>query len=372
MKEYIKHSNLKLERYPQIPNDTFLAWDASDQYIINQLNESPHKYRSILIIEDDFGALGLSIKADKIYYVNDSILSQKGISHNYNINNLDSTHISFLSPYEEFPDNIDLIIIKIPKVNKYLDFLLNKLNFTYCENTPIIAGSMLKYLNSSIYELCRVNFNQFQYSLSWKKAKVIRGTLTGKSTSNNYISKIKAFDITLTNFPNLFSSRKLDIGTRFFLDYLSDRNFDSNIKHIIDVGSANGVLGLSLISKFSGIKLWLTDISYSAYESACATISENNFNSENIEVIVDNSLDYFQTSFADLIVLNPPFHQNHKVSISTSLSIFVECARVLKDDGELLVIANKHLGYHKHLSSIFPNVDIVQHNDKFMIISAKK
>ena len=174
------------------------------------------------------------------------------------------------------------------------------------------------------------------------------------------------------NFPNLFSYNSLDIGTRFLLENFNKLSFPSQVENIIDVGSANGVLGLSLIPFFSQTKIWLTDITYSAYESALATIKANSFNKENIEVLIGNSLDYFQSDFAKLIVINPPFHQNHKVTIESSLQILKDCFRVLLKEGMLIVVANKHLGYHKHLKKLFSSVEVVQENDKFFIICAIK
>lgn len=371
MPDLLKDSDLKLKRYPLIPEDKFIAWDSADEYIISRI-KSNEVYQNILIIEDEFGAIGLSLKAKNIYYVNDSLLSQRGILANYLLNERNTEDITLLSPYEKFPPNIDLIIVKVPKVNRYLEFILAKLNNTYPESTPIIAGCMVKYLNTSIYELFQNYLAEFQYSLSWKKAKTITGHLTGMPKQTDFKCKLKEFDITLLNFPNLFSYNRLDIGSRFLLNNIGQLSFPSEVKNIIDVGSANGILGLSLIPKFPQAKIWLTDITYSAFESASATINANSFNPDNIKVIIENSLDYFNSDFVELIVINPPFHQNHKVSIASSLQIFKDCFRVLLKDGILIVIANKHLGYHKHLKELFSSVEVVQENDKFVIIIAKK
>lgn len=368
----LKESNLKIDRFPQIPNDKFLAWDAADEYIINHVNANEAHYKHILLIEDEFGAIGINLKADHLYLVNDSILSQKGIIHNFEENNLDISKLSLLSPYQAFPENIDLIILKIPKVNLYLEFLLHKLNNLYKTKIPFIAGAMLKYLNPSIYELFQSYLSDFIYSLTWKKSKIITGRLAGISPIRDFKTTLIEFDLTLINFPNLFSSKRLDIGSRFFLENLEKLLLPNKISKIIDVGSANGILGLALLQKFPSAKLWLSDITYSAYESALATIEANNLDSVQIKVIIENSLAYFLDNFADLIIINPPFHQNHKVSIEASLSIFTDCARVLQVGGKLLIVANKHLGYQSHLKDMFSNVEILFSNAKFVILVAAK
>ena len=365
-------NNFTLRRFPLQEADSFLAWNASDEYIIKEINSHNVSYKSVLLIEDEFGAIGISLKADNIYFVNDSILSQKGIKANFVLNHQELTNIRFLSPYDSFPADIDLIIMKLPKINRYTEFLLAKLNFYYDENIDFIAGNMVKYLNNTIYELFQTYLTPFNYSLSWKKAKIITGKLSNKKEIHELNTTINEFELTLINYPNLFSAQKLDLGTRFLIENYPKLALPKIIDNIIDVGSANGILGLKLLAYAPKTQLWLTDITYSAYESAKATITHNNFNPEQIHLILDNSVDAFQSDFADLIVINPPFHDNHNVSINTALSILTDCHNVLKTAGMIVVVANKHLGYHKHLEQMFGNTSIIADNSKFVIISAHK
>ncbi len=372
MFEFSQDANLKLQRYPYIKNDKFQAWDSADEYIVNHIGENYHDLNKVLIIEDDFGAIGLSISAKEIYFVNDSILSTKGINNNLRINQRDTANFHFISPFASFPKDIDLIIIKLPKINKYLEFLLNKLNKVYSSNTPLIAGAKVKYLNPTIYDYCQAYFSTFTYSLSWKKSKIIMAKLSGIHDNKTFLNILADYNLTLCNYPNLFSSDKVDIGTRFLLDNLENIDLSANITKIIDVGSANGILGLTLQKALPQSKLWLTDISYSAYESAKATVKMSNLNPQTISLVIDNALDSFESDFADLIVMNPPFHDKHKVSIQTADLIFKDCYRVLKSKGQLLIVANRHLGYHKHLAKLFSQVQIITFNNKFTLLLASK
>lgn len=365
-------NNLTLKRYPGLEAETFLAWNASDEYIIKEIKSRKTKYKRLLLIEDEFGAIGISLSADQIFFVNDSILSQKGIEANFQLNQKELNNISFLSPYDSFPPDIDLVVMKLPKVNNYCEFLLAKLNLSYGSNLDFIAGSMVKYLNSSIYELFQSYLFEFTYSLSWKKAKIITGKLAATEEKKEFNTTLNEFNLTLINYPNLFSAQKLDLGTRFLLGNFAKLIFPQTVEKIIDVGSANGILGLKLLDYLPAAQLWLTDITYSAYESAKTTIQKNNLDPEQIHLVIANSLDTFQPEFADLIISNPPFHDNHKVSITASVAILNDCYRVLKVDGVLVIVANKHLGYHRHLERIFGNVTVVAKSAKFVVITAVK
>ncbi len=372
MFEYALETEIKLERYPLLTNDNFLAWDSADEYIINEVSNNYSNLSRVLIIEDDFGAISLGIQAEEIFLVNDSILSQKGIKHNLQINNKKVSNTTFISPYDSFPSDIDLIIIKIPKINKYLEFLLNKVNKTYNAKTKIILGARVKYLNSTIYSYCKLYLSDFCYSLSWKKSKIITASLKENVEKKDFVKHLAAYDLNLINYPNLFSSDKVDIGSSFLLDNLNKINFTDSINNIIDLGSANGILGLTIHKILPDSKLWLTDITYSALESAKASVESSYFDSNKVFFKIDNSLDSFEDNFADLIVINPPFHENHKVSIQTTLKIFEDCFRVMKKSAQLLIIANKHLGYHKHLKSYFSDISILDSNQKFYILTAVK
>lgn len=372
MFEFTKDSSLTLKRYPHFCEDSFLAWDAVDEYIINVINQDNVKYENILIIEDDFGALGSYVNAKKLYFVNDSILSHKGIKENFSCNNINDKEINFLTPYDNFPEDIDLILIKIPKTNKYFEFLLNKLTRIYQKEIPYIAASKVKYLNTTIYNNILKYSSSFQYSLSWKKAKVIKGNLTKNYLEKDFLSNYEDYGLTFSNYPNLFSSDKVDIGSRFLLDNLEFLTLPKTVNNIVDVAAGNGILGILLQKRLTNCHLWLSDISFSAYKSAEKLIELNNIPRDTISFTLDHSLVAFPDDFAELIVINPPFHNHHKISMDTALDMLFTSYRVLKRNGQLLVIANRHLGYQKHLKKYFKRVEIIRENSKFSLLMAYK
>lgn len=165
-------NGLTLERYPRIKNDQFQAWNAADEYILKHLKDINTDYRNVLIIEDEFGALSLSVQAERKFIVCDSIVNQKGITENAKINNY-SFQYEFLNPFADFPDPIDLVIIKIPKNNIYLDFLLQKLISSFSHSVPIIAGGMTKHLNKSVFHIFDSNLSNMHTTLARKKARLI-------------------------------------------------------------------------------------------------------------------------------------------------------------------------------------------------------
>ena len=74
----------------------------------------------------------------------------------------------------------------------------------------------------------------------------------------------------------------------------------------------------------------------------------------------------------DLVLNNPPFHENHAISDATAWQMFVESRDALQPGGELWVVGNRHLGYHAKLKRLFGNCDIVASNAKFVVLRATK
>jgi len=78
-------------------------------------------------------------------------------------------------------------------------------------------------------------------------------------------------------------------------------------------------------------------------------------------------LSEFEDESSDLILCNPPFHQQHVVGIGIAFTLFESAKLALKQHGELWVVANRHLGYDKTLNSLFGNCRTVAANKKFTV-----
>ena len=79
-------------------------------------------------------------------------------------------------------------------------------------------------------------------------------------------------NFTLTNHANVFSRDSLDIGARFFINYLPS---GGKKQRIIDLGCGNGVIGLSTLARCPNAQLTFIDESFMAVESARANIESN-------------------------------------------------------------------------------------------------
>jgi 16S rRNA G1207 methylase RsmC len=378
----VNDKNLFLDRFPtgQV-NRSLQAWDAADEYIIsylfdNQLLETP---RNILIMNDAFGALTTNLTSHSTFCVNDSFISQEGIKYNMEQNHLDDSQNVLLNSIDELPESIDVILYKIPKTKSLLVDQLTQINQKYNHNTLFLAADKAKEIHSSTLKLFEKHLGTTKTSLAVKKARLVFCEIEHKknNSASNQIStwslesnQNKALSFSIANLSNVYSREKLDIGARYFIENLPDVKPDTNI---IDLGCGNGVIGLSMLDKEPDINITFIDESYMAIESARTNIKENfpkQFTQCTFEL--NDCLSGVEGGSVDLILCNPPFHQQTATTDHIAWQMFKDSHRVLKKGGELRIIGNRQLAYHIKLQRIFGNEKLIASNDKFVTTSAIK
>jgi 16S rRNA (guanine1207-N2)-methyltransferase len=178
-------------------------------------------------------------------------------------------------------------------------------------------------------------------------------------------------NISLTNLPNVYSGESLDLGARFMLEHIPQKE---RYGTIIDLGCGNGVLSVKTARLNPNAQLICVDESLMAVQSAEINLSNNIDSLDNVRCIANNCLDGFKHNYADLVLCNPPFHQQQAVTDHIAWQMFCDAKQVLSTGGELLVIGNRHLGYDKKLAKLFGKNQVkrVASNAKFVILQATK
>src|SRR5690606_4071178 len=72
----------------------------------------------------------------------------------------------------------------------------------------------------------------------------------------------------------------------------------------------------------------------------------------------------------ELILLNPPFHEGGVVGDHIALRLFAEASRHLAPGGRMLMVGNRHLGYHRSLRRFFGQVRQLAAAPKFVVFEA--
>ena len=87
---------------------------------------------------------------------------------------------------------------------------------------------------------------------------------------------------------------------------------------------------------------------------------------------INDSLSGVEGASVDLILCNPPFHQQTATTDHIAWQMFKDSHRVLKKGGELRIIGNRQMAYHIKLQRIFGNEKLIASNEKFVTTMAIK
>ncbi|HIA1115625.1 TPA: 23S rRNA (guanine(1835)-N(2))-methyltransferase RlmG [Salmonella enterica subsp. enterica serovar Muenchen] len=364
--------SLTLKRFPQTDDvNPLLAWEAADEYLLQQLDETEIR-GPVLILNDTFGALSCALAEHSPYSIGDSYLSELGTRENLRHNGIAESSVTFLDSTADYPQAPGVVLIKVPKTLALLEQQLRALRKVVTAQTRIIAGAKARDIHTSTLELFEKVLGPTTTTLAWKKALLINCTFSHPQLADapqTLSWKLEDTGWTIHNHANVFSRTGLDIGARFFMQHLPE-NLDGEI---VDLGCGNGVIGLSLLAKNPQAKVVFVDESPMAVDSSRLNVETNLPEAfERCEFMINNALSGVEPFRFNAVFCNPPFHQKHALTDNIAWEMFHHARRCLKINGELYIVANRHLDYFHKLKKIFGNCATIATNNKFVILKAVK
>lgn len=361
---------LQLERYPSTNNPTLQAFDAADQYLLRALSENSGSAAAPLVINDNFGALSCALAARHPHCFTDSHLTSLAVEKNLFSNQLEPGSVTIIDSQSELNGPYDRVLVRVPKSLALLEDQLIRLRPHLAEGAEVIAGAMIKHLPHSAGDLLEKYVGPYQASLAWKKARLLTArfdaALAPESPNLATTYELPETDIQLTNLPGVFARERLDIGTRALLACLPS---DLGAVRIIDLGCGNGALGIMAALRNPEASLVFLDESHAAIASARINF-ETAAADRAAEFLVTDGLVSQAAKSADLILCNPPFHQQQAVGDEIALRLFEQASNTISVGGALLVVGNRHLGYHVKLKHWFARVEQITSTSKFVVLRA--
>jgi len=367
------YAELDLIRQPEQANDPLQAFDAADEYLLAQLHaQAPDTNCRVLVLNDSFGALAASL-AGRLQVVSsgDSHLAHLALEKNLARNGLPFDSVPFVPASEHWQGPFDRVLVRVPKTLALLEEQLIRLQGHLAPGAQVIAGAMIKHLPHAAGDLMEKYIGPVQASLAQKKARLLTATLAERpAASSPYPSRYRldAPALELVNHANVFCREGLDIGTRAFLPHLP-RNLGN--ARVADLGCGNGVLAIASALANPDAQYTLVDESYMAVQSA-----QENWQAALGErpatFIAADGLAGVEKQSLDVVLCNPPFHQQQVVGDFLAWRMFQQAREALVVGGALYIVGNRHLGYHSKLARLFRGVEQVAATPKFVILKARK
>lgn len=366
-------AQLDLIRQPEMANEPLQAFDAADEYLLAHLREQGLGPDSrVLLLNDGFGALACSLAPHcRVTSSGDSHLGYLALQKNLARNGLAADRVTFVPASAMAEGPFDWVLIRVPKTLALLEEQLIRLHGQLAPGARVIAGAMIKHLPRAAGDLLEQYIGPVQASLAVKKARLLTATPEARPAPVSPYPTRYQLDkpaIELLNHANVFCREGLDIGTRAFLPHLPKSLVP---QRVADLGCGNGVLAIAFALANPQAELTLVDESYMAVQSAeanwRAALGERPATFRAADGLADQPRDSL-----DLVLCNPPFHQQQVVGDFLAWRMFQQARAALITGGELWIVGNRHLGYHAKLARLFRGVQQVAANPKFVVLRATK
>ena len=364
-----RHGQVNLLRLPQRRREWLRAWDTADQYLLDVL-EPPSG--PPLIVNDNFGALAVSLAAYHPWSRSDSWLAHRATAINLERNDWPTDQVRLLDSLQPFCCRPSAVLLRVPRHLSLLAFQLHELRPLLNQDTPLLLGGMVKHMPAAVWELAESIIGPTHTHLARKKARVIQVSLDAKLRPEAPPSLV-GYDLAeealhLEAWPNVFSRQRLDIGSRFFLNHMPKDGFDGEL---VDLGCGNGVLGLVAARHYPKARLHFVDESWMAICSAQSNF-QRHFGQRPARFVWGDGLADYAPGSVQRVFCNPPFHQQQVVGDHLARPLFRQAFNALDKGGELWVVGNRHLGYHKRLRQLFGNCRTVASSTKFVVLMSQK
>ncbi|MBC9252284.1 50S rRNA methyltransferase [Pseudomonas alcaligenes] len=366
-------AQLDLIRQPEMANEPLQAFDAADEYLLAHLHEQGLAADArVLLLNDAFGALAASLAPHcRVTSSGDSHLGHLALQKNLARNGLAADSVTFVPASETVQGPFDWVLIRVPKTLALLEEQLIRLHGQLAPGARVVAGAMIKHLPRAAGELLEQYIGPLQASLAVKKARLLSATPEQRpAPTSPYPSRYRLDKpaLELLNHANVFCREGLDIGTRAFLPHLPKR---LQPQRVADLGCGNGVLAIAFALANPQAELTLVDESYMAVQSAeenwRAALGKRPATFRAADGLAGQAADSL-----DLVLCNPPFHQQQVVGDFLAWRMFQQARAALVTGGELWIVGNRHLGYHAKLGRLFRGVEQVAANPKFVVLKATK
>ena len=351
-----------------------MSTDAADDYLLRHLAETGTDLGgSVVVLGDRTGELLAALPsrgAKQPTLITDSFLAMQAAQAKA------GGAATLLSTLDEPPERIDVLLVRIPKILALLEDQLHCLAPRLHRDSVVIGTGKATEIHTSTLNLFEQLVGPTRTSLAVRKARLVFSRpdpdrvrsrnpwpLTYPLPVDGRLGAISGREV--TNYAGVFCADRLDIGTRFFLQYLPTTRENA---HIVDLGCGNGVVGTAAALANPTARLSFIDESYPAIASARATFEANVADRGDARFLVGDAMSPLPEASVDLVLNNPPFHTHRATTDVLAWRMFTGARRALRPGGELWVVGNRHLGYHVKLRKIFGNCDTVAGNPKFAVL----
>jgi 16S rRNA G1207 methylase RsmC len=358
--------DLDLRRWPE--DSELRAWDQADLYALDEVGQRLPTGRLLLGL-DAFGALVCALDDRDRVSVGDSAVAQLALRANEIRNGLPECPWVDL---DSLVGKFDGAIIKVPRQKGLLDAVLSRIRPALSDSAPVIGSGMTRHVHNSTIASFERWIGPTTTSRARSRARLLfaRAEAVPRPVPAPIEIPVSGESFSLWLEPGVFARRGVDPGSALLLGYLPRLADEGRGRTIVDAGCGSGLLTAAAAARNREAVVVGTDESYLAVRSTRTTLERAQLSLG--QARVDDVLSGVADRSADLVLSNPPQHQGSAPSRALLTRFVEEAGRVLRPDGRVLMVANRHVNLNLALSAQFDRVRIVDQDRRYMVCEASR
>lgn len=262
-------------------------------------------------------------------------------------------------------------LLQIPKSLELFELYLRNVALTATPKTKLACAFQTRHFTPRLLEIAAKYATSVTQSRAYKKARlIILDDFFALAPPEISLVETEFEGIKYQQYPGVFSANHIDYATQFLLaEWTSNERLTelSAPAQILDPGCGNGIIGDYLLGHYPTARLTAYDVSRVAIASTEMNLAAHGYAGRSAVLQAGSLSEIIKPERFDLVVTNPPFHDEFQTDISVSTNLFLAACDRLNPGGHLVVVANRHLNYATHLRRYFDEVLVVGENEKFEV-----
>ncbi|WP_278235214.1 methyltransferase [Isoptericola sp. AK164] len=374
-----------------------VAVDATDRLLLAEAADrlAATGPGDVVVLGDRFGALtlgALALGAPDVRTHTDALGAELALRHHLDEDPDDlrrrATIVDALEP--ALLDGARLVLLQLPKSLAELTEIAEAVARHAADDVTLLAGGRIKHMTRAMNDVLADRFTAVRATLARSKSRAlvasgprpeirdaaplypVRELLTdpellAAATPTDGGAPPPRLDVVAHG--GAFAGAALDHGTRFLLSTAGRWPAAERVHDAVDLGCGTGLLSVVLARRYPLASVVATDRSAAAVASTRATLAANG-----VSAVVqrDDAGAGLADESADVVLLNPPFHDRAAVSTDAAHRMFAAAGRILRPGGELWCVYNTRLRYRGSLARAVGPTDHVAQDPRFTVTRSRK
>ncbi|ARK04748.1 SAM-dependent methyltransferase [Cellulosimicrobium sp. TH-20] len=238
----------------------------------------------------------------------------------------------------------------------------------------LLGSARVKHMTRAMNDVLAESFGEVRASLARGKSRVLVASAPRPARPLTYpvVTDLADVGLRVAAFGAAFAGAGLDLGTRFLLDRLGADDGPTPgaqgaaPRDVVDLGCGTGLLAAWAARRWPDARVVAADRSDAAIRSTVLTARENGV-ADRVRTVRDDAGATLADASADVVLLNPPFHDGAAVRTDAAHRMFATAGRVLRPGGELWCVWNSHLRYRPALERAVGPTTQVARDPRFTV-----